>query len=179
MEFKGSKTEQNLQTALAGESMARNKYTYYASQAKKEGYEQIAALFQATADNEKEHAKMWFKLLHGGCVGETMANLEDAARGENYEWTEMYKGFAEDAKAEGFADIAALFTMVAKIERHHEGRYLTLLENLKESKVFVRPETRTWECRNCGHLHEGEEAPEQCPFCKHPKAYFELRLINY
>jgi len=179
MEFKGSKTEQNLQTALAGESMARNKYTYYASQAKKEGYEQISALFQATADNEKEHAKMWFKLLHGGCVADTVTNLKDAAAGENYEWTEMYKNFAEDAKAEGFADIAALFNLVAKIERHHEGRYLTLLENLKEGKVFVRPETQTWECRNCGYMHEGEEAPETCPFCKHPKAYFEIRNLNY
>lgn len=179
MELKGSKTEQNLMAAFAGESQARNKYTYYASKAKKEGYEQIAAIFEETAGNEKEHAKMWFKLLHDGNIPSTMVNLEDAANGENYEWTDMYKGFAETAKEEGFDHIARLFDGVAKIEKEHEERYKTLLENIKENKVFEREEKVMWICRNCGHVHFGEEAPEVCPVCSHPKAYFELRARNY
>jgi len=178
-ELKGTKTEANLMAAFAGESQARNKYTYYASKAKKEGYEQIAALFTETANNEKEHAKIWFKLLHGGTVADTITNLKDAAEGENYEWTDMYKTFAEDAKAEGFDHIAFLFEQVAKIEKEHEERYRKLLENIEEGIVFSRDGDKVWICRNCGHIHVGKEAPELCPVCAHPKAYFELRAQNY
>ena len=179
MELKGSKTEQNLMTAFAGESQARNKYTYFASKAKKEGYEQIAAIFQETADNEKEHAKMWFKLLNGGDIGTTAENLQAAADGENYEWTDMYDGFAKTAKEEGFTHIAYLFEEVAKIEKEHEARYLKLLENVKEGKVFEAGEVKIWKCRNCGHIVVGTKAPEVCPVCNHPKAYFEIKAENY
>ena len=178
MELKGSKTEQNLMAAFAGESQARNKYTYYASKAKKDGYEQIAALFEETARNEKEHAKIWFKLLHDG-IPSTEENLLDAAMGENYEWTDMYAGFAEVAKEEGFDHIAYLFSEVAKIEKEHEERYRNLLNNIKEDKVFKREEKMAWICRNCGHVHFGEQAPEICPVCTHPQSYFELRAVNY
>ena len=178
-ELKGTKTEANLMAAFAGESEARNKYTYYASKAKKEGYEQIAALFTETANNEKEHAKIWFKLLHGGAVADTMTNLKDAAEGENYEWTDMYKGFAEDAKAEGFDHIAFLFEQVAKIEKEHEERYRKLLANIEDGIVFSRDGDMVWICRNCGHIHVGKDSPEVCPVCAHPKAYFELRADNY
>ena len=178
MELKGSKTEQNLMAAFAGESQARNKYTYYASKAKKDGYEQIAALFEETARNEKEHAKIWFKLLHDG-IPSTEENLLDAAMGENYEWTDMYAGFAEVAKEEGFDHIAYLFSEVAKIEKEHEERYRNLLNNIKEGKVFKREEKMAWICRNCGHVHFGEQAPEICPVCTHPQSYFELRAVNY
>ena len=177
--YAGTQTEKNLEAAFAGESQARNKYTYYASKAKKEGYEQIAALFTETANNEKEHAKIWFKLLHGGTVADTITNLKDAAEGENYEWTDMYKTFAEDAKAEGFDHIAFLFEQVAKIEKEHEERYRKLLENIEEGSVFSRDGDMVWICRNCGHIHVGKEAPELCPVCAHPKAYFELRAQNY
>ncbi len=179
MELKGSKTEQNLMTAFAGESQARNKYTYFASKAKKEGYEQIAAIFQETADNEKEHAKMWFKLLNGGDIGTTAENLQAAADGENYEWTDMYAEFAKTAKEEGFTHIAYLFEEVAKIEKEHEERYLKLLENVKEGKVFEAGEVKIWKCRNCGHIVVGTKAPEVCPVCSHPKAYFEIKAENY
>ena len=179
MELKGSKTEQNLMTAFAGESQARNKYTYFASKAKKEGYEQIAAIFQETADNEKEHAKMWFKLLNGGDIGTTADNLQAAADGENYEWTDMYAEFAKTAKEEGFTHIAYLFEEVAKIEKEHEARYLKLLENVKEGKVFEAGEVKVWKCRNCGHIVVGTKAPEVCPVCAHPKAYFEIKAENY
>ena len=179
MELKGSKTEQNLMTAFAGESQARNKYTYFASKAKKEGYEQIAAIFQETADNEKEHAKMWFKLLNGGDIGTTAENLKAAADGENYEWTDMYAEFAKTAKEEGFARIAYLFEEVAKIEKEHEQRYLKLLENVKDGKVFEAGEVKIWKCRNCGHIVVGTAAPEVCPVCNHPKAYFEIKAENY
>jgi len=179
MELKGSKTEQNLMAAFAGESQARNKYTYYASKAKKEGYEQIAAIFEETANNEKEHAKMWFKELHNGEVPSTMENLEDAAAGENYEWTDMYAEFAKTAEEEGFARIAFLFNAVAKIEKEHEERYRKLLENVKEGKQFTEEEPTMWVCRNCGHVHYGDKAPEVCPVCAHPKAYFERRAMNY
>ena len=179
MELKGSKTEQNLMTAFAGESQARNKYTYFASKAKKEGYEQIAAIFQETADNEKEHAKMWFKLLNGGDISTTEENLKAAADGENYEWTDMYAGFAKTAKEEGFDHIAYLFEEVAKIEKEHETRYLKLLENVKEGKVFEAGEVKIWKCRNCGHIVVGTKAPEVCPVCAHPKAYFEIKAENY
>ena len=179
MELKGSKTEQNLMTAFAGESQARNKYTYFASVAKKEGYEQIAAIFQETADNEKEHAKMWFKLLNGGQLGDTAANLKAAAEGENYEWTDMYAEFAKTAKEEGFTHIAYLFEEVAKIEKEHEERYLKLLENVKDGKVFEAGEVKIWKCRNCGHIVVGTKAPEVCPVCSHPKAYFEIKAENY
>ncbi|HOZ54127.1 MAG TPA: rubrerythrin family protein [Bacilli bacterium] len=179
MELKGTKTEQNLMTAFAGESQARNKYTYYASKARKEGYEQIGAFFEETANNEKEHAKIWFKKLHGGDVPGTVTNLEDAAKGENYEWTEMYKGFAEQAKEEGFDDIAKLFTEVAEIEKEHEERYRALLKNINDNEVFKKKEEAFWICRNCGHIHFGTEAPEVCPACSHPKAFFELRNKNY
>lgn len=177
MEFKGSKTEKNLLSAFAGESQARNKYTYFSSAAKKEGYEQIAEIFQLTADNEKEHAKIWFKLLNG--IGTTPENLKSAAGGEHYEWTEMYKEFAEEAKKEGFTDIARLFSMVAKIEKHHEERYLELLKNIEENKTFNKDEKKTWICRNCGFIYIGENAPEKCPVCSHPKAYFELESKNW
>ena len=179
MELKGSKTEQNLMTAFAGESQARNKYTYFASKAKKEGYEQIAAIFQETADNEKEHAKMWFKLLNGGDIGTTAENLKAAADGENYEWTDMYAEFAKTAKEEGFTRIAYLFEEVAKIEKEHEERYLKLLENVKDGKVFEAGEVKIWKCRNCGHIVVGTSAPEVCPVCNHPKAYFEIKAENY
>ena len=179
MELKGSKTEQNLMTAFAGESQARNKYTYFASKAKKEGYEQIAAIFQETSDNEKEHAKLWFKLLNGGAIGSTEENLKAAAAGENYEWTDMYAEFAKTAKEEGFARIAYLFEEVGKIEKEHEERYLKLLENVKEGKVFEAGEVKIWKCRNCGHIVVGTSAPEVCPVCNHPKAFFEIKAENY
>ena len=177
MELKGSRTEANLLAAFAGESQARNKYTYFASKAKKEGYEQIAALFQKTADNEKEHAKMWFKEL--GLLQDTAANLKSAAEGENYEWTDMYAKFAEEAEAEGFTEIAAKFRMVADIERAHEERYLALLKNVETKKVFEKCGAIMWECRNCGHLVVGEKAPEVCPVCAHPQSYFDVRAENY
>ena len=179
MDLKGTKTEKNLMEAFAGESQARNKYTYFASKAKKEGYEQIAAIFQETADNEKEHAKMWFKLLNGGDIGTTAENLQAAADGENYEWTDMYAEFAKTAKEEGFTHIAYLFEEVAKIEKEHEERYLKLLENVKEGKVFEAGEVKIWKCRNCGHIVVGTSAPEVCPVCSHPKAYFEIKAENY
>ena len=179
MELKGSKTEQNLLTAFAGESQARNKYTYFASKAKKEGYEQIAAIFLETAENEKEHAKLWFKYLEGGEIRSTAENLAEAAHGENYEWTEMYKEFAKVAREEGFEKIALQMEGVAKIEKEHEERYLKLLENVKDGKVFIAPDVVVWKCRNCGHIHVGKFAPEVCPVCAHPKAYFELRVKNY
>ena len=177
MELKGSKTEQNLLTAFAGESQARNKYTYFASVAKKEGYEQIAAIFEETANNEKEHAKMWFKAL--GELKDTAANLLSAAEGENYEWTDMYDTFAKEAEEEGFAKLAAQFRMVAAIEKTHEERYRKLLSNVEMQKVFEKSEEVMWECRNCGHLMIGKKAPEVCPVCAHPKAYFEVRKNNY
>lgn len=178
-ELKGTKTEANLMAAFAGESQARNKYTYYASKAKKDGYEQIANLFTETANNEKEHAKIWFKLLHDGSVPDTVTNLADAAEGENYEWTDMYKSFAEDAKVEGFDHIAFLFEQVAAIEKEHEERYRKLLANIEEGIVFSRDGDMVWICTNCGHIHIGKSAPEVCPVCAHPKAYFELRAQNY
>ena len=179
MDLKGTKTEKNLMEAFAGESQARNKYTYFASKAKKEGYEQIAAIFQETADNEKEHAKLWFKLLNGGTIGSTEENLKAAAAGENYEWTDMYAEFAKTAKEEGFARIAYLFEEVGKIEKEHEERYLKLLENVKEGKVFEAGEVKIWKCRNCGHIVVGTSAPEVCPVCNHPKAFFEIKAENY
>lgn len=179
MELKGSKTEANLMAAFAGESQARNKYTYYASKARKDGYEQIANLFAETADNEKEHAKIWFKLLHDGAVPSTEQNLKDAADGENYEWTDMYKTFAEEAKAEGFTQIAALFTMVGKIEKEHEERYRKLLANIEEGIVFSRDGDRIWKCGNCGHIVVGKKAPTVCPVCAHPQAFFEIKAENY
>ena len=179
MELKGSKTEQNLMAAFAGESQARNKYTYYASKAKKDGYEQIAAIFEETANNEKEHAKLWFKLLHDGEVPGTMENLKDAAEGENYEWTDMYAGFAETAREEGFTKIAFLFEEVAKIEREHEERYKKLLKNIEDEIVFSSDDDRIWVCRNCGHIVVGKKAPEVCPVCAHPKSFFERKAQNY
>jgi rubrerythrin len=179
MELKGSKTEQNLMAAFAGESQARNKYTYYASQAKKEGYEQIADIFLETAENEKEHAKIWFKELHGGKVPKTVENLKDAAAGENYEHTTMYKEFAETAKAEGFDQIAKLFEMVGGIEKEHEERYLALLKNIEEGVVFKKDKVVMWKCRNCGYIHVGEEAPAVCPVCKHAQSFFEVRATNW
>ena len=176
--YAGTQTEKNLEAAFAGESMARNKYTYYASKAKKEGYEQIAALFLKTADNEKEHAKLWFKELHNG-IADTAHNLADAAAGENYEWTDMYAGFAKTAEEEGFPELAAKFRLVAAIEKHHEERYLALLKNVETAEVFKKSSVKIWECRNCGHLIVGEEAPEVCPTCNHPKAYFEVHAENY
>lgn len=178
-DLKGTKTEKNLMQAFAGESQARNKYTFFASQAKKDGYEQIAAIFQETADNEKEHAKLWFKLLNGGAIGSTEENLKAAAAGENYEWTDMYAEFAKTAKEEGFARIAYLFEEVGKIEKEHEERYLKLLENVKEGKVFEAGEVKIWKCRNCGHIVVGTSAPEVCPVCNHPKAFFEIKAENY
>ncbi len=177
MELKGSKTEKNLMTAFAGESQARNKYTYFASVAKKEGYEQIAAIFEQTANNEKEHAKLWFKAL--GELGDTAANLAAAADGENYEWTDMYAQFAKDAEEEGFAKLAYQFRAVAEIEKAHEERYRALLSNVEMQQVFEKAEETMWECRNCGHLVIGKKAPEICPVCAHPKAYFEVRKENY
>ena len=179
MELKGSKTEQNLMTAFAGESQARNKYTYFASKAKKEGYEQIAAIFQETADNEKEHAKMWFKLLEGGEIKSTAENLLAAAEGENFEWTDMYDRMAKEAREEGFDRIAFLFEQVGKIEKEHEERYRKLLANVEEGKVFEAGEVKIWKCRNCGHIVVGTKAPEVCPVCVHPKAYFEIKAENY
>ncbi len=177
MELKGSKTEQNLRAAFSGESEARNKYTYFASVAKKEGYEQIAALFQKTADNEKEHAKMWFKELQG--IGDTRQNLKTAAADENYEWTSMYATFADEAEEEGFHDLARKFRMVAAIEKTHEERYLALLHNVEMQQVFEKGELTMWECRNCGHLVAGKKAPQVCPVCNHPQSYFEVRAENY
>ena len=177
MNLKGTKTEQNLMAAFAGESQARNKYTYFASVAKKEGYEQISALFTKTADNEKEHAKMWFKVL--GELGNTAENLAAAAAGENYEWTDMYATFAKEAEEEGFTEIAAKFRAVAKIEKAHEERYRALLSNVEMQTVFEKGEETMWECRNCGHLVMGKKAPEVCPVCVHPKSYFEVRAENY
>ena len=174
MELKGSKTEKNLQTAFAGESQARNKYTYYASKAKKDGFVQIASIFEETANNEKEHAKIWFKLLHDG-MPSTAENLLDAALGENYEWTDMYKTFAQQAREEGFEKIATLFEEVGKIEKEHEARYRKLLENVKNETVFKKEIETEWECSNCGHIHTGRTAPEQCPVCDHPQAYFKPR----
>ena len=179
MELKGSKTEQNLMTAFAGESQARNKYTYWASKAKKDGYEQIAAIFLETAENEKEHAKMWFKELNGGEVPSTIDNLLAAAEGENYEWTDMYKGFAETAREEGFDRIAFLFEEVGKIEKEHEERYRKLLDNVKNELVFSKDGDKIWKCRNCGHIVIGKEAPNVCPVCNHPRAYFEIKAENY
>ncbi len=178
MNLKGSKTERNLMEAFAGESMARNKYTYFASKAKKDGYEQIAAIFQSTADNEKEHAKLWFKLLNDG-IGSTLDNLRAAAAGENEEWTDMYARMAKEAHEEGFEDIARLFEGVAAIEKEHEERYLKLVENIENGSVFKKDSKVVWICRNCGHIVDSIEAPESCPVCAHPQAYFELRVINY
>jgi len=177
-DLKGTKTEKNLYAAFSGESEARNKYTYYASKAKKEGYVQIANIFEETANNEKEHAKIWFKILKDG-VGSTLDNLKDAAAGENYEWTQMYAQFAKEAKEEGFEDIAELFDGVAKIEKEHEERYLKLYENVKSGTVFSRKESKVWICGNCGHEHYGECAPELCPVCDHPKDYFQIKAENY
>jgi len=176
--IKGSKTENNLKTAFAGESMARNKYTYYASKAKKDGYEQISKFFIETAENEKEHAKIWFKLFNDG-IKSTPENLQDAAAGENYEWTDMYANFAKTAKDEGFLDIAKLFEGVAAIEKEHEERYKKLLQNIKGDEVFKKNGEVVWKCSNCGHLYYGKVAPEKCPVCDHPKAYFELQTKNY
>jgi rubrerythrin len=178
MNLKGTRTEANLMAAFAGESQATNKYTYYASKAKKDGYIQIASIFEETAGNEREHAKIWFKLLHDG-IQSTEVNLKDAANGENFEWTEMYKGFAKEARAEGFEDIAKLFDGVASIEKEHETRYLTLLKNVQEGSVFKKTEIKIWKCSNCGHLHVSEFAPEICPVCSHPKDYFEVKAENY
>ena len=179
MELKGSKTEQNLMAAFAGESQARNKYTYYASKAKKDGYEGIAAIFEETAANEKEHAKLWFKALHDGDVPDTLTNLKDAASGENYEWTEMYKEFAATAKEEGFTEIARLFEMVGEIEKHHEERYMKLVENIENNLVFAKGEEKVWICRNCGHVYVGKKALKVCPVCKHPESYMEVKNENY
>ena len=175
--YAGTQTEKNLMEAFAGESKARNKYTYFASVAKKQGYEQIAALFQKTADNENEHAKLWFKELAG--LGDTAENLADAAEGENYEWTDMYDGFAKTAEAEGFTELAARFRLVAAIEKHHEERYRALLHNVETAQVFERSEVKVWECRNCGHIVIGKEAPEVCPTCNHPRSFFEIHAENY
>ena len=179
MELKGSKTEQNLMTAFAGESQARNKYTYWASKAKKDGYEQIAAIFEETANNEKEHAKMWFKLLEGGEIKSTPENLKAAADGENYEWTDMYDGFAKVAEEEGFKQIAFLFKEVAKIEKEHEERYRKLLKNIEDELVFSNDGDTIWICRNCGHVVIGKNAPKVCPVCSHPQSYFERKANNY
>ncbi|MBQ5640528.1 MAG: rubrerythrin family protein [Ruminococcus sp.] len=175
--YAGTKTEQNLRAAFSGESEARNKYTYFASKAKKDGFEQIAAIFQKTADNEKEHAKLWFKELNG--IGTTAENLAAAADGENYEWTDMYEGFAKTAEEEGFAELAAKFRLVAQIEKHHEERYRALLKNIEMQEVFKKSEVKVWECRNCGHIIVGEQAPEICPTCAHPQSFFELQSTNY
>lgn len=178
-ELKGTKTEKNLLDAFAGESMARNKYSYFASKAKKDGYEQIAALFEETAQNEKEHAKLWFKYLEGGAIKDTMANLKAAAEGENYEWTDMYDRMAKEAEEEGFTEIAAKMRGVAAIEKHHEERYLALLKNIEEGMVFSREGDTIWKCRNCGHIVVGKQVPEICPVCAHPKSYFEINAQNY
>lgn len=179
MDLKGTKTEKNLMEAFAGESQARNKYTFFASQAKKDGYEQIAAIFQETADNEKEHAKLWYKLLNGGKIPSTTENLVEAAGGENYEWTDMYERMAKEAKEEGFDHIAYLFEAVGVIEKEHEERFKKLLENVKDGKVFEAGEVKIWICRNCGHIVVGTKAPEVCPVCAHPKAFFERKADNY
>ena len=175
--YAGTQTEQNLRDAFSGESEARNKYTYFASVAKKEGYEQIAALFQKTADNEKEHAKLWFKELNG--IGDTAANLKAAAEGENYEWTDMYEGFAKTAEEEGFPELAQRFRLVGAIEKHHEERYRALLHNVEMAEVFAKSEVKVWECRNCGHIVVGTKAPEVCPTCDHAQSYFEIHCENY
>ena len=177
--YAGTQTEKNLLAAFAGESEARNKYTFFASKARKEGYEQIAAIFQEAALNEKEHAKLWFKYLHGGAVPGTLDNLRDAAAGENYEWTTMYDEFAKTAEEEGFAEIAAKFRGVAAVEKAHEERYNKLVERIESGEVFEREGVKVWKCLNCGHLHVGAEAPEVCPVCNHPKAYFEEQVVNY
>ena len=177
--YAGTQTEKNLEAAFAGESQARNKYTYYASKAKKDGFEQIAALFLKTADNEKEHAKMWFKELHDGAVPDTATNLKDAADGENYEWTDMYAGFAKTAEEEGFKELAVTFRLVADIEKHHEERYRALLKNVEAQEVFQKSEVKVWECRNCGHIVVGTKAPQICPACAHPQSYFEVHAENY
>ena len=179
MELKGTQTEQNLMTAFAGESQARNKYTFFASQAKKDGFVQIANIFEETANNEKEHAKMWYKLLNGGSVSDTLTNLIDAAKGEAYEWTEMYKDFAKVAKKEGFTEIAKMFEGVAKIEKEHEERYKALAENVKKKKAFVKQTAVVWVCLNCGHKHVSKTAPKMCPVCSHPQAYFQVDEKNY
>ena len=179
MELKGSRTEANLMAAFSGESEARNKYTYFASKAKKDGYEQIASIFEETANNEKEHAKIWFKELHGGEVPSTIENLKAAASGENYEWTEMYKEFAEVAKEEGFDQIARLFTMVGEIEKHHEERFNALLDNVENDKVFHKDVETIWICRNCGHVYYGKDALKVCPVCSHKESYMELKATNY
>ena len=178
-ELKGSKTEKNLMEAFAGESMARNKYTYYASKARKDGYEQIAKIFEETANNEKEHAKIWFKILHDEDIPSTAENLLDAAQGENYEWTDMYARFAEDARAEGFTKIAALFDLVGIIEKEHEARYRKLLANVEGQLVFSREGDTIWECSNCGHIVIGKKAPAMCPVCKHPQSFFQIKAENY
>lgn len=178
-DLKGTRTEQNLMTAFAGESQARNKYTYFASKARKEGYVQIARIFEETADNEKEHAKLWFKLLEGGSVKDTASNLKAAAEGENFEWTDMYAGFAKEAREEGFDEIAALFEGVAAIEKEHEERYRRLLERVEGEAVFSRDGDSIWQCSNCGHICVGKKAPEVCPVCAHPQAYFQVKAENY
>ena len=177
MELKGSKTEKNLMNAFAGESQARNKYTYYASAAKKEGYEQIASIFLETAENEKEHAKLHYKYLGG--IGDTVANLNDAANGENYEWTDMYKTFADEAEAEGFTEIANTFKLIGAVEKEHEERYRKLIDEINSGKVFKKDGVVVWKCRNCGHIHVGTEAPQSCPTCHHPQSYFEIKAENY
>ena len=179
MDLKGTKTEKNLMAAFAGECQARSKYTYYASVAKKEGYEQISAIFTETSDNEKEHAKMWFKELHGGKMPDTIANLKDAASGENFEWTDMYEKMAQEAREEGFNKIAFLFEEVGKIEKEHEARYTELLKNIEEGKVFKKDSVYVWKCRNCGYIHVSETAPAGCPVCAHPQSYFEIQAKNY
>lgn len=179
MELKGTKTEKNLWTAFAGESQARNKYTFYASKARKDGYVQIAKIFEETAANEKEHAELWFKALHGDAIPGTADNLLDAAEGENYEWTDMYATFAKEAKEEGFTKIAFLFEQVGLIEKEHEARYLKLLANVEKGEVFAKSEKVVWQCSNCGYIHEGEKAPEVCPVCAHPKAFFQIHATNY
>ena len=179
MDLKGSKTEKNLQAAFAGESQARNKYTYYASKAKKDGYVQIQKIFEETANNEREHAKLWFKLLHGGEIGDTLANLKDAAEGENYEWTDMYQKFAKEAKEEVFDHIAFLFSEVAKIEKTHEERYRKLYDNIVNGKVFEKDDEVVWVCENCGHVHIGKNAPDVCPVCNHPQSFFDVKAENY
>ena len=179
MELKGSRTEENLRTAYSGESQARNRYTYYAAQAKKDGYEQIGDIFLETANNEKEHAELWFKALNGGTMNSTVENLTLAAEGEHYEWAEMYADFAKTAREEGFAELAASFEMVAKIEKAHEERFLKLRQNITDSRVFKREAGSRWICLNCGHIHEGESAPMMCPVCKKPQAYFQLNVADY
>ena len=179
MELKGTKTEKNLQAAFAGESQARNKYTYFASKAKKDGYQQIAAIFEETANNEKEHAKMWYKLLKGGSIGPTVENLKEAADGENFEWTDMYDTFAKEAREEGFDEIATLFEGVAAIEKEHEERYRKLLENIEGDLVFSKDQDVIWQCANCGHICVGKKAPEVCPVCAHPQSYFQVKAENY